>query len=219
MDATPERAGRVAVFSAVLGVGFVSGMAAVYAFVWLAAQVIGHEIGAVDAAAFESVRLLRGPVLDVVARIASFLGNEALYVIGAVLLVAFVRQRRWGAAALMLLVGVGAQLLSNTLKLLFQRARPEILGELTDVQTFAFPSGHAMVSTACYGFLVYLAWHRFPSGRWPILATAIVLVGLIGASRVYLGVHYVTDVLAGFIAGFVWLDAVLIGARLLRGRP
>jgi undecaprenyl-diphosphatase len=217
-DAGIDHVERTAAFSAVLVAGFGAGMAAVVGFVWLAAQVIGHDINAVDAAAFETVRQLRGPGVDFAARALSFLGNEALYGIGAVLLVVFARRRRWGTAALMLVVGVGAQLLHNALKLLFQRARPEALADIETLQTFAFPSGHATVATACYGFLAYLAWHLSPSARWPTLAVAILLVGLIGASRVYLGVHYVTDVIAGFIAGFFWLDTVLLAAQLLKTR-
>jgi membrane-associated phospholipid phosphatase len=208
---------RLAGVGALLALGFVLGIAAAYGFVWLAAQVVGQEIGGLDSGVVSALGSVRTPVLESTARALSFLGNEALYVIGAVLVGVFAWQRRWGAAVVLLLAGVGAYLLSNVLKVIFQRARPEPLAE-PELLSYAFPSGHAMVSIAFYGCVGYLAWRLLPGARIWVLIALSALVLLIGASRVYLGVHYPTDVMAGFIAGFVWLDAVLIGGHILRAR-
>jgi undecaprenyl-diphosphatase len=207
---------RLAGFGLVLGFGFVCGIVAAYAFVWLAWQVIGQDIGSVDHSVLGAMQDVRSPAFDGVARAASFMGNEALYILGVLLVGLFARQRRWAAAALLVLVALGAQLASNLLKELFQRARPEPLAEV-GLLSYAFPSGHAMVATAFYGFLIYLAWHTLRS-RWrgAMIVGLTALVLAIGASRVYLGVHHVTDVVAGFVAGFVWLDAVLIAAHILK---
>ena len=92
-------------------------------------------------------------------------------------------------------------------------------GPLADViaaQAFSFPSGHAMVACAFYLFVAYLGWHLLP-GWWRAIAIAclLALVLLIGFSRLYLGVHYLTDVVAGYLAGFIWTDAVIIGGRVI----
>ena len=76
-----------------------------------------------------------------------------------------------------------------------------------------------MVSLATYGFLAYLGW-RLLRGRWRVLwvGALALLVILIGLSRLYLGVHYATDVLAGYLAGFIWLDSIIIGGHVLERR-
>jgi undecaprenyl-diphosphatase len=78
-----------------------------------------------------------------------------------------------------------------------------------------------MVAAAFYGYLAYLAWNLLRGWqRWLAVSGLLVLVFLIGLSRLYLGVHYLTDVVAGYIAGFLWVDAVIIGGHLLsRRRP
>jgi undecaprenyl-diphosphatase len=87
------------------------------------------------------------------------------------------------------------------------------------VSGFSFPSGHAMVSAAFYLFLAYLAWRylRGPA-RAICIGALILLVGLIGLTRMYLGVHYLTDVVAGYLAGFFWTDGVVLAERWLEAR-
>ncbi len=118
-----------------------------------------------------------------------------------------------------MLVTGGAQLLNDVLKGEFHRVRPAPVLGMIPVQAFSFPSGHAMVSAAFYGFLAYLSW-RVLRGWWRTASTLalLALVLAIGLSRLYLGVHYLTDVLAGYLAGFVWADTVILGSRLLARR-
>lgn len=91
------------------------------------------------------------------------------------------------------------------LKLFFMRPRP--VGEhLVCAVGYSFPSGHAMLSLVFYGFLVYLLYPRVPrSGRWIIISLAGIVVTLVGISRVYLNVHYTSDVLAGYFFGALCL--------------
>ena len=116
------------------------------------------------------------------------------------------RRRRLVDAALLPLVLGGAELLNLILKLSFHRARPEVA--FVHLDTYSFPSGHAMISTAAYGALAYLAWsHLHTTRRRLIVATGtVVLLALIGFSRIYLGVHYLSDVLAGITGGLFWLS-------------
>ena len=147
------------------------------------------------------------------------LGSEVLAVLMVVLMVVFGWKRRWGAVVGLLVTVVGAQMLNNVLKDWFHRTRPAPVEGLIPAQAFSFPSGHAMVAAAFYLFVGYLAW-RLLQGRTRIVcASFLVLIALlIGLSRLYLGVHYLTDVVAGYIAGIAWTDAVIIGGHLLARR-
>jgi undecaprenyl-diphosphatase len=96
------------------------------------------------------------------------------------------------------------------MKLLFYRPRPEPFFGLASPITHSFPSGHAMVSCCFFGVLAMILAAREPSRarRISIFAAAAILVALMGFSRVYLGFHYPTDVLAGYAAAVVWLAVV-----------
>lgn len=149
----------------------------------------------------------------------TFLGNVP--VLAAVTLVAAVLLWRKGRAAelqLLLLAAIGAEVLTVGLKLGFERERPFFADPLATESTYSFPSGHASVSLAVYGTLGFIAARQLGSRRAQLaaLAAAGVLVLLIGMSRLYLGVHFLTDVIAGFSMGLAWvaLCVVLLHLRL-----
>ena len=140
-------------------------------------------------------------------RVITFFGSPAVaLVVAAVACVALYRRRRLVDAALLPVVLAGAELLNLVLKLSFHRARPEVA--FVHLDTYSFPSGHAMISTAAYGALAYLAWSHLRTTRRRLLlgVATVVLLGLIGFSRIYLGVHYLSDVLAGIAGGVFWLS-------------
>lgn len=129
-----------------------------------------------------------------------------------------IRKRR--LFLLVLLSVVGGQIFNSALKSLFLRSRPDVVPHLTEVQTPSFPSGHSMMSAVVYltlgmllSRLVAQSKHRFY-----IISTAIILTVLIGISRIFLGVHYPTDVLAGWTAGLTWALICLLIARILQHR-
>lgn len=219
--ASLARAGkqRLAGLGLALSLGFGAGLLALYAFAGLADEVMEQETQQVDDAVLAWLRQFYSPALDQGARAVSAFGSEVVAVLLVLLLVLFGLRRRWGAAVALLLTVGGAQLLNNVLKDLFHRTRPAPVTGLIPAQAFSFPSGHAMVAAAFYFFLAYLSW-RLVRGRPRFLLTGglIFLVLLIGLSRLYLGLHYLTDVAAGYIAGFLWTDAVIIGGRLLARR-
>lgn len=103
---------------------------------------------------------------------------------------------------------VGAMALSSILKLIFSRERPELWEQLITETTHSFPSGHAIASSAIALSVVVLLWQT----KWRIWAVAIglVYVGLIGYSRLYLGVHYPTDVLAGWLVSIAWVSLMVV---------
>jgi undecaprenyl-diphosphatase len=139
-------------------------------------------------------------------RVLTFIGSPAVALaVAAVVCVVLYRRGRLVEAALLPVVLGGAELLNLVLKLSFHRSRPEVA--FVHLDTYSFPSGHAMISTAAYGALAYLAWGPLrTSRRRAILVTGtMALVALIGFSRLYLGVHYFSDVLAGIAGGTFWL--------------
>lgn len=153
------------------------------------------------------VRYFASPGLDQAMIVISDLGYGYPFwavLLTALLTLAFYR-RRLEIAGLLVCLG-GATLLNILLKHLFGRSRPELL-RVVEAAGFSFPSGHAMVSLCFYGMLAFLIARCLQRWRWRLAAAmlAVLLAAAIGISRVYLGVHYPTDVVAGYSAGAMWL--------------
>ena len=151
---------------------------------------------------------------------ATALGNGVvLAAVTAVAAYLLLRRRQHAEALLMALAFVGAEILSYSLKLGFRRDRPFFTDPLASESTFSFPSGHATVSLAVYGALSVVLTRRLRGrARVACLAAAVLLVSLIGFSRLYLGVHFLTDVLAGFSAGMAWLALCVVALDLHQRR-
>ena len=127
----------------------------------------------------------------------------------AVAVYVFHRKRRKISAALLMVATVGSVVLSTALKDVLQRTRPELFDAGYTASGYSFPSGHATIAVGFYGTLTLLvAWRLRGFWRWTIAAAGTILVLLIGFSRLYLGVHYPTDVLAGFLAALLWISFV-----------
>ena len=126
------------------------------------------------------------------------------------------------AIGLLLAASAGGVLLNELLKRLFARPRPDPAFHLTDVGSLSFPSGHAMLSAIIYltlaAFLARLVRSR--DLKLYVVAVAFLLSLLVGVTRVYLGVHYASDVLAGWSAGLAWaLVCWIVASRLDRAPP
>ena len=150
----------------------------------------------------------------------SLFGSTVLYLLAvAVILFSLVR-RDWLRAATVGATGLGVIGLNNFLKLLFQRGRPEFAVEFVHGKSWSFPSGHAMDSLVVYGVLTCLLLETPFGARWrrTIIAGVATLVLLVGYSRVYLGVHYTSDVVGGWLAGGVCLIVAISSYRLARPR-
>jgi membrane-associated phospholipid phosphatase len=141
---------------------------------------------------------------EVVTFLGNFVSLLAVTLVAAILLW---RRRERIDAAFVVLAFAGAQLLSNGLKLVFQRERPFFPDPLATASTYAFPSGHALVSLAVYGAIaLVVARHISARSRALLFGGVAVLVLAIGFSRLYLGVHFLSDVLGGYAAGIAWLS-------------
>jgi membrane-associated phospholipid phosphatase len=157
------------------------------------------------------------PPLTTVFAAVTMLGNTSVLALVAVAAAAFLLGRgRARDASLVVVTLVGAQLLTLFLKAIFERPRPSFDDPIATAGWFSFPSGHALSSIALYGALVFVFTDRLRSPRAHLAALgAGVLIAAIGFSRLYLGVHYLTDVLAGYSAGLAWL-ILAIGAFSVR---
>jgi membrane-associated phospholipid phosphatase len=148
----------------------------------------------------------RGSALLDVFRAITVVGSPAfaLALATVVCLVLYRRRRLVDAAFLPVVLG-GAELLNLVLKVAFHRPRPAI--GFVHLDTYSFPSGHAMISTAMYGAFAFLLWGRLDSrhAKTLVLAATSLVVTLICFSRLYLGVHFLSDVLAGVAGGATWL--------------
>jgi undecaprenyl-diphosphatase len=202
----------------------------VWGFVELADEVMEGETQRFDERAIRALRRADDPAVPLgptwlheVGRDATALGGVfictlvTLGVCGYLLMV-----RKFHAAALVIAATLGGLLISTILKQAFGRDRPDLVPHLSIVHTSSFPSGHAMLSAVVYLTLGSLLTRLAPNRRVKayFLALALGLTLLVGVSRVYMGVHYPTDVLAGWTAGLVWATLCYLAARALqiRGR-
>jgi undecaprenyl-diphosphatase len=119
-----------------------------------------------------------------------------------------VLRRRNRDVLFLLVVSLGGWLLNILLKTGFARPRPTILPHLIDVTEYSFPSGHAMMSAAIYGAVALIVMARLRSARLrkAVLIAAVLLSGAIGFTRAFLGVHYPSDIVAGWAMGAAWVS-------------
>ena len=180
-------------------------------FVWLAREVTRGDAMRLDTPIREAVHARSSPPLTAMMRGVSLIGSEVVLApLGVILVWRLVAAKRRRAAVVFGVAALGAEALDQIMKLLFDRPRPEPFFGLASPITHSFPSGHAMVSCCFFGVLAMILAAREPlrARRISIFAAAAILVALMGFSRVYLGFHYPTDVLAGYAAAVVWLAVV-----------
>jgi membrane protein DedA with SNARE-associated domain/membrane-associated phospholipid phosphatase len=170
-------------------------------------EVIEGETGYVDAPVLRFLAERRSPEATTIMRGITFLGGSivALGIMTVAIVVDRVKTRGFRQPAFLAFCLVGALGLSPVIKLIVQRPRPE-LSPVADVGGYAFPSGHATTSMIVFGALAFVLTRRLSWGTnvW-IWAAAVAAAFLIGFSRLYLGVHWPTDVVGGWVLGSLWL--------------
>jgi len=195
------------------------GLLAAVVFVVLAVLVMTPLGIAFDGAVLGGVQQTATPSVVAAMGLLTRLGNEFIIVALPLVLLWLWRRRLRQQAVEVLIASLGAQLLNDTLKLTFHRPRPSAFVSVIPGQAFSFPSGHAMVSIAFYGALAVIGWPVLrgrPRIAWLTTMTAVVF--LVGVSRLFLDVHYPTDVLASWAGGLFWLDVTLALVRTVAER-
>ena len=188
---------------------FVGVLAPLWLFAELADEVHGMEAMVFDDALLRRLHDWTSPFLDRFFVWFSLAGYRyGVVPLDILISLGLLAARRWREAAFAIVAFAGSALLNLATKQFFQRQRPELWDSIAPEHTFSFPSGHAMGSMTLAAVVVLLAWHT----RWRgwVLAAALLFTGLVGVSRLYLGVHYPSDVLAGWAAGLAWTSGVYL---------
>jgi undecaprenyl-diphosphatase len=179
--------------------------------------VLQQSLHPAEVATLERIHHHATPQLDRLMLAITQLGNPTVIVpVGLITLtILLIQQARW-EAWIFAIAGLGTILLNEGLKLQFAKLRPALWPQLIHETSFSFPSGHALGTTVLYGLTAYLLASRWPQYRFWIYGATLGLVTAIGFSRLYLGVHWPTDVLAGWLVGLLWLTTCIILVRLPR---
>ena len=203
-------------------------LAGLWAFAEIADEVMEGDSMAVDARVLYAFRdptrggAPRGPewLSEAMRDVTALGGHAVLSMVIAAVTGFLLLQRKPHLAAVVVAAGVGGMAVNHLLKELFQRSRPDLVPHGVEVSSMSFPSGHAMVSAAVYLSLAAVVARLLPrrAAKAYVLVTACGLTGLVGITRVYFGVHYPTDVLAGWLAGALWALICGATARALQRR-
>lgn len=202
-----------------LTIGLALILTALFLFADLAEEIwSGDEIALFDQALTRALREQSTPTALRVFSAITRLGNVSmLAALGVAVGLPLVVLRRRFLLAGWVTALAGGGLLNVVLKALFRRTRPVLPNPFVTESGWSFPSGHAMGALVAYGMLAYVLVILFNGrGRRWIVLTAVLFVLLIGASRMYLGVHYFSDVIAGYAAGTAWLATCITGTEIAR---
>ena len=176
-------------------------------FIYEIRMVFIRESTDFDDRVFNSIKPYINEGLTSIMLVITFLGKHDLLIPMNFVLIAFFiyRKERWFATRIAAL-SLSSLLLMFSLKFLFQRNRPQ-QQLIDDVSGYSFPSGHALISVVFYGLFIHMIWHEVKTKWLRTLLIIIlgILIVLIAFSRIYLRVHYASDVIAGIAVGFIWL--------------
>ena len=203
-------------------------VAGTWGFIALADVVFQGRTQSFDESALIALRRPEDPAKPIgpdwmaeVGRDLTAVGGIAVLVSATLAVAGFLLlERKYAAMAFVLAAVVSGLVVSSLLKAIFERPRPAVVPHLSEVYTSSFPSGHSMMSAIVYLTLGAVLARMTARLRLKVYfhAVAFLLTGAVGCSRVYMGVHYPTDVLAGWTAGLVWASLCWLVARSLQRR-
>ena len=177
-------------------------------FGWLSQEILEKEAFSFDTTVLLWLHRHSNATIDNVMLNITHLGDpEFVVVLVTISFSLLLWYRRYLAAQILFLTCLGALVLNQGLKLIFVRPRPQLWTHLIVETSYSYPSGHALGSAVLYGFLAVLVAREYPRYCVGIYSVTILLVAAIGLSRLFLGVHYPTDIIAGYAVGIPWLSA------------
>ena len=191
-----------------ISLGFILFAAALLLFTYIMHEVIGEKEDAADNRVFSylAAHIISPSATGFMKAVTNFASAPFLKIAYGILIIAYLFRKDWKRSAEIAVIGIGGFLVNFLMKISFHRPRP--LHPLIDkLNNFSFPSGHATSAFIFYGLLAYLIW-KTDLPKLPRLFAGSILVLfalLIGFSRIYLRVHYPSDVIAGFCIGLSWL--------------
>ena len=201
--------------------GLLSAIAVLFFFGWLSGEMLEGDTRRFDEAVRGFVHGFAFPALTSVMQSASFLGSTLFLVIfGVMIVIALYLRRHRRGAILFTITTVGSSVLLTALKFAFKRVRPEPFFDTILPASYSFPSGHSLASFCFYGALAVILTTRIKSVWLKIIVwiSAITMILLVGISRIYLGVHHPSDVVAGYAVGLIWVITIAIGDKLIHAK-
>jgi undecaprenyl-diphosphatase len=205
----------------ILFLGLASAVGVSFFFAWLASEILEGDAGMFDETVRAFVHGYASESLTTLMRFITMLGSTLfLGILFLSVFVIFIVKNWKRAAVLLMLTTAGAVILNFALKVSFGRLRPVPFFDTPLPDSYSFPSGHSLYAACFYGMLAWLVCARIQNKSLRILtwSVAVSLALLIGLSRIYLGVHYPSDVIAGFAAAVVWILTVISIDFMLKKR-
>lgn len=197
-------------------IGAIISLTSFLLFIKIAKNVLENEFYQFDSMIFSFIYSLRTPILTDLMLLISFLGRDiVIFATVAITVFLFFTNHKKEAFLFGFILAM-EPVLNNSIKLLTQRPRP-VIDPIIIEQTYSFPSEHTMVAFVFWASVSYLIFHFTKNKRLAILVSifSIIMIILTAISRVYLGVHFPSDVLAGFLGGMAWFVTVLLVRQTL----
>ncbi|MEH2089539.1 phosphatase PAP2 family protein [Nostoc sp.] len=200
-------------------VGLASCLLVLFVLAQLAEEVLEQDAFKFDTTFLLWLHQFANPNLDNLMLFITNLGNPSTVVIVAGITILLLWWRRYQEETKAFVFAcIGGLILNTGLKLFFSKPRPELWHQLISEKSFSFPSGHALGSMVLYGFIAYELAIHYPNFAKVIYSLTVILIAAIGISRLYLGVHWPTDIIAGYGVGFLWLMICITMLKLQRLR-
>lgn len=174
-------------------------------FIFLLINVLSDNISDFDTSIYNVIMSLKSDFMTFIMKAITRFGDAETLILIAIICLIFIKSKKISGSIAINLASVG--LMNYILKKIIQRPRPPLEFRMVEESSFSFPSGHAMASMAFYGLIIYFINKNMKNNKLKKVICIIlsILIFLIGMSRIYLGVHYASDVIAGFAISMVYL--------------
>lgn len=185
-------------------------LSALFIFLKIGTEVLEQEIFSIDTYLMNFISGIRSSITTEIMLFFTSLSSSTVFIGVSVFMIFYLYLKRKKDAIIYLSILYSGVIINYLLKILFQRPRPDF--PLIHENTYSFPSGHAMNGFVLYATLSYFIFRESKNLKLTILVSILstILIFCIGISRVYLGVHYPSDIIAGYIAGFLWFISAIL---------
>jgi undecaprenyl-diphosphatase len=194
-------------------IAFIISVVSIIGFSLISLLISDQKIIRFDRTIIDRVQGLETPILTSMMKFFTFIGSAPFVIILSFFLLLFLYKVLHHRLELILFVAAitGSALLNGILKHFFQRVRPDF-HRLIEIEGYSFPSGHAMNAFSVYSIISFLLWRHIQSriGRSILILISVVLILAIGISRIYLGVHYPSDIIGGYFASGFWVTTAIM---------